>query len=329
MKRRDFISLLGGAAAAWPLAARGQQIQQPRRIGVLMGVAEDADGKARVQALLDGLRELGWTEGRNLQLINRFAAGDPARLLAYAAELAELAPDLIVANTSPVLAALQRATTSVPIVFAAVNDPVAQGFVQSLARPGGKITGFTQIEFSMIGKWLDLLRDLVPGISRVAVIFNPATSTFYKSYMSSFEAARPPSPIKLVPILVHSTQDIEGALEQLGRETGGGAIVPPDTFTIVNRGAIIIAAQQHRVPTIFNYTAYVKEGALIAYGADVNDIFRRSASYVDRVLKGADPGSLPVQQPIKFQLAINLTTAKALGLSVSPMLLARADEVIE
>jgi putative ABC transport system substrate-binding protein len=328
MKRREFITLVGGAAVAWPLAARAQQPM--RRIGVLMGVAEsDPEGQARIAAFRQGLQDLGWTEGRNLRVEYRWAAGDVDRVRGLAAELVALGPDVLVGNGTPALAALRDATRSIPIVFVAVNDPLRQGFIANLARPGGNITGFTFLEYSMIGKSLELLKQLAPGVVRVAVMFNPETAPFYTPLLRSFEAVPPPIPIAVKAAPVHSAADIEAAAATLAAEPGGGLLVPPDTFTIVHRGLIMNSAAQHRLPAIFNYRQFVREGALIAYGPDTLDLFRRSASYVDRILKGANPGELPAQAPDKFELAINVNTARTLGLEVPPTLLALADEVIE
>jgi ABC-type uncharacterized transport system substrate-binding protein len=328
MHRREVIALLGGAAVAWPLTARAQQPM--RGIGVLMGVAKsDPEGQARIAAFRQGLADLGWTDGRNLRIEYRWAAGDIDRIRAYAAELVALAPDVLVGNGTPVLAALREATRSIPIVFVIVNDPVRQGFISSLARPSGNITGFTFLEYSMVGKSLELLKQLAPNVVRVAVMFSPETSPLYTPFLRSFETVPPPISVAVKAAPVHTAADVEAAAAKLAAEPGGGLLVPPDTFTVVHRGLIMRSAAQHRLPAIFTYRQFVKEGALIAYGPDTVDIFRRSASYVDRILKGANPGDLPAQAPTKFELAINLNTARTLGLDVPPTLLALADEVIE
>ena len=329
MRRRQFITLLGGAAV-WPLAAYAQQPQRIPQIGVQMGVAEsDPEGQARIAAFQQGLADLGWADGRNLRVEYRWAAGDVDRIRAHAAELVALAPDVLVGNGTPVLTALRDATRSIPIVFVVVNDPVGQGFIANLARPGGNITGFSFLEYSMVGKSLELLKQLAPSTHRFAVMFNPETTPHYTVFLRSFETVPPPRPLEIKATPIGTEADIEQAVAQIAREPGGGLIVPPDTFTVVHRGLIIRTAAQHRVPAIFSYRQFVREGALIAYGPDTTDIFQRSASYVDRILKGANPGDLPVQAPNKFELAINVKTARRLGLDLPPTLLGLADEVIE
>jgi putative tryptophan/tyrosine transport system substrate-binding protein len=330
MIRRDFIKMLGGAAV-WPLAAYAQQPQRiPQKTGVLMGVAEsDPEGQARIAAFRQGLADLGWADGRNLHLEYRWAAGDVDRIRAYAAELVALAPDVLVGNGTPALTALRDATRSIPIVFVVVNDPLGQGFIANLARPGGNITGFSFLEYSMIGKSLELLKQLAPTVYRFALMFNPETTPHYTIFLRSFETVPPPRPLEIKAAPIGAEADIERAVAQLAGAPGGGLIVPPDTFTVVHRALIMRSVAQHRVPAIFTYRQFVREGALIAYGPDTTDIFQRSASYVDRILKGANPGDLPVQAPNKFELAINIRTARKLDLEVPPTLLALADEVIE
>jgi putative tryptophan/tyrosine transport system substrate-binding protein len=294
-----------------------------------MGTADDREGQARVAALKHGLKELGWIDGRNIQIETRFAGADGDRMRAHAVELVSLAPEVIVAQTTPVIRAVRQATSSIPIVMAAVNDPVEQGFVSSLAHPGGNITGFALVDFQMVGKWLEMLKEAAPGVSRAALMFNPATGPYYYLYLHSFEAVPRSIAVEVTAAPVRDTAEIEGAITKLAREPGSGLIVPPDAFTLVHHQLIIKLTQQHRVPAVYYLRASVAQGALMSYGPDPNDIFRRSASYVDRILKGAKPADLPVQQPTKFELAINVKTARALGLQISDKLLALADEVIE
>jgi putative tryptophan/tyrosine transport system substrate-binding protein len=329
MRRRAFITLLGGAAAAWPHAARAQQAERVRRIGLLMASADDREGQARVTPLKEGLKELGWTDGRNIQIETRFGGGDAGRIRTHAAELVALAPDVLVGHATPGTRALRQATSSIPIVMVAVNDPVEQGFVSSLAHPGGNITGFALINFQMVAKWLEMLKEAAPGVSRAALMFNPDTASTYYVYLRSFEAEPRSIAVEVAEAPVRNTTEIEEAIAKLGREPGGGLIVPPDAFTVLHHQLLIRLAQQHRLPAVYAYRTYVAEGALMSYGPDVYDVFRRSASYVDRILKGAKPADLPIQQPTKFELAINLKTAKALGLQIPDKLLALADEIIE
>jgi putative ABC transport system substrate-binding protein len=327
--RRDILALLGSTAAALPLAARAQQSERVRRIGLLMGAADDREGQARVTALKQGLQELGWTDGGNIQIATRFGSADAGRIRSHAAELVALAPDVLVGNSTPVLRSLRQATSSIPIVFVAVNDPVEQGFVSSLAHPGGNITGFALVDFQMVGKWLEMLKEAAPSVTRAVLMFSPDTSPQYYLYLRSFEAMPRSITVEVTAAPVRDTTEVEKTIAELGREPGGGLIVAPDAFTLVHHQLFIRLAQQHRLPAVYMYRTYAAEGALISYGPDPYDLFRRSASYVDRILKGAKPADLPVQQPTKFELAINLKTAKILGLEIPPMLLARADEVIE
>lgn len=322
---------MGAAGLVCPLRALAQQSNRIRRIGVFIGATKESDpgAVARITALREGLEALGWTEGRNLQIEYRFGGGDPARIQSYAAELVNSAPDVIVANSSPVVAALKQATRTIPIVFAVVNDPVAQGLIPNLAQPGGNITGFTLIDFPMLGKWLEMLKEMAPTIERAALVFNPDTAPYYSVYLREFNALPKTVAVELLAMPVHSEMEIESALAALVRSPRVGLISAGDPFTVMHRALIIRMADRHRVPAIYQFRQFAVEGGLMSYGPDTHDIFRRSASYVDRILKGEKPGDLPAQAPIKFELVINLKTAKALGLTVSPTLLARADEVIE
>ena len=330
MRRREFITFLGGTAAAWPLAARAQQAERVRRIGVLMAISEDdPQARARVAVFRQALADLSWTEGRNLKIEWRWTGGDMARVREYTAEMVRLAPEVILANGTPNVAALKQATTSIPIVFVVVNDPVAQGFIASMAHPGGNITGFSFLEYSMVGKSLEMLKQIVPGVVRVAVMFNPDTYPYYKIHLRSFDTVASMLSLELAGVLIRNPAEIEEAIAKLGRQRGDALLVAPDPFMVVHRGAIIRAAERYRVPATYSYRQHVQEGALMSYGADTFDIFRRSASYIDRILKGTNPADLPAQAPIKFELAINLNTAKALGLDVPDKLLALADEMIE
>src|SRR5262245_24556515 len=280
--RRRFITLLGGAAV-WPIAARAQQSERMRRIGLLMATTGDREGQARVTALKQGLQELGWTDGRNIQIEARFGEGDASRIRAHAAELVALAPDVLVGHATPGTRALRQVTSSIPIVFVAVNDPVEQGFVSSLAHPGGNITGFTLVDFQMVGKWLEMLKEAAPGVSRAALMFNPDTAPSYYVYLQSFEAEPRSIAVEVAAAPVRDTAEIEEAIAKLGRDPGSGLIVAPDAFTVVHQHLFIRLAQQHRLPAVYFLRTSVAEGALMSYGPDVYDIFRRSASYVDRI----------------------------------------------
>jgi putative tryptophan/tyrosine transport system substrate-binding protein len=330
MQRREFITLLGGAAATWPLAARGQQPERMRRVSMLLGLGEkDPEAIGRVKAFRLGMRDLGWIEGRNVQIEYRFAGTNLESINKHVAELIMLAPDVIVANTTPVLAALRPATSTIPIVIAMVNDPVNQGFISSLAHPGGNITGFSFIESEIVGKWINLLGDVKPNLSRVALMFNPDSVPYFDVYLRSFKALPQQTSVEVEAVHVRSVAEVELAVAKLGREPGSGLIAASDAFILAVRGAILKAANQHRVPLISPYRQFVIEGSLMSYGPDTADIFRRSAAYVDRILKGEPPGNLPAQSPVKFELVVNLKTAKALGLSLPESFLLLADEVIE
>jgi putative ABC transport system substrate-binding protein len=331
MRRREFITLIGGAAAAWSLTAGAQQADRVRRIGLLMSSVEtDPIGQERVEAFRSGLRELGWVEGRNLEILLRWSGVDVARIQEYTAELVHLAPDLIVANATPGIAALKRATQSIPLVFVVVNDPLAQGIVSSVARPEGNITGFSFLDYSVVEKKsLELLKEVAPDIARVGVMFNPETYPYYNVFLRSFEASARRLSVEVTGTPIRAVTELEDLVAKIARQPGSGLILPPDPFTTVRRGPIIKSIEYHRIPAIYFFRQFVREGALMSYGADTADIFRRSANYVDRILKGTRPGDLPVQAPTKFELAINIKTAKAIGLIVPNTLLVTADEVIE
>jgi putative ABC transport system substrate-binding protein len=327
MRRREFITLLGGAAAAWPLAARAQQSERVRPIGVLMDLAaDDPLSRARINAFLQALEQLGWTIGRNVRIDYRWTAGDAERIRAYAAELVALSPDVIMTVGASHAGPLQRATRTVPIVFTAVSDPVGGGFVASLARPGGNVTGFTPYEYSMSGKWLELLKQIAPRVMRAAVV-RDATSPSGVGQWGAIQAIAPSFGLEVSPIDVHDASEIERLA--FPQELNVGLIVLPSALTLVHRELIVRAAARHRLPAIYGDRLFVTDGGLIAYGPDFLDQFRRAAGYVDRIIKGEKPGDLPVQAPTKYELVINLKIAKALGLEVPPTLLARADEVIE
>jgi putative ABC transport system substrate-binding protein len=327
MRRREFIA--GISAAAWPLVARAQQPDRVRRVAFLQPFAEnDPEAQARVAVLRQALAQLGWTE-RNVRIEHRFAAGDFAQIQAYAAEVVGSAPDVIVTSSTPALAALKQATRTIPIVFVVVNDPVGQGFVASLARPGGNITGFSFIDFPMLGKWLQTLKEIAPSVKRITLVFNPQTAPYYPVFLHDFGGAAATLSAELSATPVRDEAEIEAAVSRFAREPGGGLIAAPDPFITTHRTLVVALAERHRLPVIYGSQLFVKEGGLISYGPDTLDIVRRSASYVDRVLRGERPGELPVQAPTKYELVINIKTAKALGLTVPPTLLARADEVIE
>jgi putative tryptophan/tyrosine transport system substrate-binding protein len=328
LRRREFVTLLGGAAA-WPLAARAQQAERMRRIAVLMSTAaDDPETLARVGAFLQGLQQLGWTDGRNVRIEYRFASGDAERVRKYSAELVALAPDVILATGSPTVAPLLQATRAVPIVFAIVPDPVGAGFVENLARPGGNATGLMTIEAGMSGKWLELLKELTPTVTRAAVIRDPAITAGIGQW-SAIQAVAPSFGVELSPVNVHDAGEIERQIVAFGRRSNGGLIVTGSALATVHRDLIITLAARHKLPAVYPYRFFVTGGGLISYGPDLIDQYRRAAGYVDRILKGERPADLPVQAPTKFELVINLKTAKALGLDVPPTLLARADEVIE
>jgi putative tryptophan/tyrosine transport system substrate-binding protein len=331
MNKREFITLIGGAAAAWPFSARAQQASGTRRLGVLMGYAEsDPEAKGFFAGFTQRLAELGWIDGRNLRMDVRWTPGSIDRMRTFAKELVELRPDVILANSTPVTAALQRETRTIPIVFAVASDPVGSGFVASLARPGGNITGFSIAEPSLPGKWIELLSEITPGLQRAAMMFNPDTAAYVSSYyLPSFEAAAQSRKVAPSTARVRSDAEIETVITSLGREPGGGLLVMPDNFMEIHRAQIISLVARNNVPAVYQLPVNVRDGGLLSYGADFADVFRRAAPYVDRVLRGTMPSELPVQMPTKYILAINAKTAKALGLAVPQTLLVRADEVIE
>jgi putative ABC transport system substrate-binding protein len=330
MRRRDVITLLGSAAAAWPLAARAQQPDRMRLIGVLMGVAEsDPAWRSLYAAFRDALAKVGWTEGGNLRIELRWGAGGADRIRTLAKELVDLRPDAILGQTTPVIDALARETRTIPIVFVNVSDPIGSGFVANFARPGGNITGFMALESAMGGKWVELLKEVAPRTVHVRLLFNPETAVPLKVYMPSIEAAASSLAVQVSAAPVHAKDEIEGVIAAQARNPGGGLIVMPDAFTAVNRGQIIELAARYRVPAIYYYLFFAEAGGLIAYGSVSAEQFRQAAGYIDRILKGAKPPDLPVHAPTRFELAINLKTAKALGLDVPATLLAIADEVIE
>ena len=327
MRRREFITLLGGAAAAWPLATRAQQPDRMRRIGVLMNLAaDDAEGQARIAAFVQALQRLGWSDGRNLRIDHRWAAGDTARFQRYAEELLALAPDVILAAATPSVQALQRATRTVPIVFANVADPVGAGFVDSLARPGGNATGFTPFEYGLSGKWLELLKEIAPRVTRVAVLRD---LTIGLGQLGAIQSVAPSLGVELTPIGVDDVGQMERTVAAFARSPNGGLIVTASTSAIIHRELITTLAARNKLPAVYYERYFVAAGGLMSYGPDFLDQYRSAASYVDRILRGEKPADLPVQAPTKYVLMINLNAAKALGLDVPPMLLARADKVIE
>jgi putative ABC transport system substrate-binding protein len=330
MRRREFVALLGGAAAtSWPLVVRAQQPDGMRRIGVLLGLTEDdPEAKARLGAFRQGLEKRGWSEARNVRIDYRFSPAS-AQAQVLAKELVALQPDVILSQSTPVTAALQRETRTIPIVFAAVADPVGSGLIASLPRPGGNITGVMQYEASVTGKWLAMLKEIVPSLVRAAFVANPKTAPFYNYYLQAAEAAAPSLGIEPVPALVENPTDIERVIESFASVPNGGLVFIPDVTTVVHRNLIIAVAARHRLPAVYYSREYVAVGGLMSYGNDLVDLFRQAAAYVDRILRGDKPADLPVQAATKFETSVNLKTAKALGLTVPPGLLVAADEVIE
>ena len=326
--RREFITLLG-STAAWPFAAHARHSERMRRIGVLMGlVANDPEAHSRVAVFENGLRELGWVKGRNLSIEYRWA-GDGNGLRDHVAELLAMEPDLILANTTPVTAALQKQSRTVPIVFAQVSDPVGQGLVPNLAHPGGNLTGSTSFEFSIGTKWLEALKQTAPHVTRVLLMFNPQSAPFTDLFLGPVEAAAPNLSVASIRAAVCDPADVDRMFDALAREPNGGLIVLPDISMTNYREAIVALAARHRIPAIYPFRYFALSGGLMSYGTDLAEVSWRAATYVDRILKGEKPGDLPVQAPTKYELVINLKTAKALGLEMPPTLLALADEVIE
>jgi len=332
MKRREFISLLGGAAAtaAWPLSAHAQQAGPVKRVGIFSGFPNDAEGQIRVKAFTDKLAALGWVDGRNVRLEYIWASRDvdEARARTLAAGMVGTAPDVILAMTTPALTALRQETRTIPIVFVQVTDPVDGGFVQSLARPGGNITGFSSFEVSVGGKWLELLKEAMPSLARVLVLLNPGNNSI-RALLSMIESVAPMAKVPVSSAGVHNAAEIETALSTFGKEPNGGVIVLPDPVTTTHRELIAALAVQHRLPTIHAFRFFPTSGGLMSYGPDISEYYRQAATYVDRILKGAKPADLPVQNPVKYELIVNLKTAKALGLTIPEIFLVRADEVIE
>jgi putative ABC transport system substrate-binding protein len=329
MGRRQFIKILGGAAA-WPLAARAQQPESMRRIGVLMGFPEsDSQAQSFIAAFRDGLQKLGWTDGRNIRIDTRWPGFDAESRQRFAKELVALQPDLILSHTTPTTAALLQETRTIPIVFATVTDPVGSGFVPSLARPGGNVTGFTLVEPTMAAKWVELLKEIAPRVNRVAMLFNPATATYADYFLTPFKAAAASFGVAAIAAPVRDMSELESVVAAQAREPNGGLIVMPDSFTDTHREEIISLVARYHLLAVYAYRFFTEHGGLLSYGADLRDNFRRAAYYVDRVLKSEKPADLPVQAPTKFELVINLKTAKELGLTITRDFVLIADEVIE
>lgn len=335
MRRRQFIAALGAAAAAWPFVARAQQsgpaTSGPRRLCVLtVPAADDPLSKVRAAALMEGLAALGWKAGDNITIDWRYTGGDPAWLERYADELVALAPDVLLAASSPCAQALRRRTRTIPIIFTAVTDPVSQGLVESLSRPGGNITGFTDFDLSMAGKWLEMLTEIAPPVATIGILYSsPANAPFAGQMMQSLREAAASRGVTVRAAEASDEAGLESAVTEISREARAGLLVLPDSFTIVHRSFIVASAARMRLPAVYWNRAFVADGGLMSYGADINDLYYRSAAYIDRILRGANPGDLPVQYPTKFDLAINLKTAKGLGVEIPALLLASAGEVIE
>lgn len=332
MKRREFITLLGGVAAAWPpLAVRAQRSSdRTARVGVLMGIGEgDPEAGPRVEALEQGFYELGWIKGRNLQLDYRWTAGDPDRALLFAKEIVELKPDLIVVHSTPAVKALRQLTTTIPMVFVLIADPIGSGFVQNLSHPGGNITGFMNVDSPMTSKWLELIVEIAPKTRQVALIYNPNTASFYQDFLRTFDAAAPKFNVHGIATPVTDADGIERTIKELGQLSDTALFVLPDVFVQVHRALIIRLVEQYRIPAIYPYRFFPTSGGLLSYGIDTVIVFRQAAGYADKILKGATPNDLPVQAPLSFKLIVNLKAAHAIGLSIPESFLLRADEVIE
>jgi putative tryptophan/tyrosine transport system substrate-binding protein len=330
MRRREFTRLVAGATVAWSVAARAQQAERPRRIGVLTSSAEsDQEGLSSLAAFREELRKLGWMEGRNCAIDIRWAAADVELMKRFASELVTLQPDVILTSSTAAAAAMLQQTRTIPVVFVIVADPVGSGFVASLPRPGGNATGFTPIVNSLGGKWVELLKEIAPRITRVALLFNPPTATFIEGYLKPFKTAAASVGAEAIVAPVNDMPGLESLIEAEARETNNGLVVIPDAFTVKHRAEIIALAARYHVPAVYWSRSFTEIGGLISYGPFIVDEYRRAASYADRILRGAKPSELPVQAPVKFDLVVNLKTAKALGLDVPPSLLAAADEVIE
>jgi ABC-type uncharacterized transport system substrate-binding protein len=330
MERRQFLTLLGGAAAAWPIAAHAQQQERMRRIGVLMHLAaDDPKGQSRLAAFLQGLQGAGWAVGRNVTIEVRWAAADVETMKRFAKELVALQPDVIFTSSTPATAAMLQATRTIPVIFVLVADPVGSGFVASQPRPGGNATGFATIEVSLGGKWLELLKEIAPRVNRIASLFNPASAPYRDLYLNPFKVAAASFAVEAIAAPVHDMVDLESVVRTQAREPNGGLVVIPDAFTEVHLAEIASLTVRYRVPAINWSRSFAENGGLISYGLYLVDEYRRGATYVDRVLKGEKPSDLPVQAPVKFELVVNLKTAKALGLSVPQSLLISANEVLE
>jgi ABC-type uncharacterized transport system substrate-binding protein len=327
IRRREFIISLGATAAAWSLPVYAQQPDRVRRVGVLMGIADDLEGQARIAVFRQALQALGWSEGRNIQFIYRWSGGDVAHARQFAKELIDLRSDVILANSTPIAVAVRETTHTTPTIFVQVSDPVTAGVVQSLARPGGNLTGFTNFEPSMASKWLEFVKGIAPNITRVAYLFNPNTAPLL--YARAVESAAPSLSIKLFAAEVRNADEMKVVIEQFAREPDGALLVLPDLFTTTNRQLIVALAARYRLPAIYPFRYFIARGGLMSYGTETLETYRQAASYVDRILKGEKPGDLPVQAPSKYELVINLKTARALGIEIPQALLASANEVID